>query len=213
MELPNLTMAEWKESNQFKTVKSDLSSRRTSVANVSKYYTDYVDIMGMAENFRNSTVVTAVKEIKLDEICKSSDAPMRSCSLQDIIPENIDQSLERSEEIFTFDVEDLVPDDLSSQCSSLTQKRSLSSASVDSCGLQGQNPSTSPAEISPAYRFRLGNPNYERSVSSPEVKKNFDEIIIYDIFFLGFWFRYSTKLGSDPQPCSVQQFIQATIML
>jgi len=169
MELPNLTMAEWKESNQFKTVKSDLSSRRTSVANVSKYYTDYVDIMGMAENFRNSTVVTAVKEVKLDEICKSSDAPMRSCSLQDIIPENIDQSLERSEEIFTFDVEDLVPDDLSSQCSSLTQKRSLSSASVDSCGLQGQNPSTSPAEISPAYRFRLGNPNYERSVSSPEV--------------------------------------------
>merc|ERR1712123_413223 len=102
MELPNLSMGEWKASKQFREANSELLSRRTSVANVSKYYTDYVDIMGMAENFRNSTVVTAVKEIKLDEICKSSDAPMRSCSLQDIIPENIDQSLERSEEIFTF---------------------------------------------------------------------------------------------------------------
>jgi len=166
MELPNLTMAEWKESNQFKQIRSELLSRRTSVANVSKYYTDYVDIMGLAENFRNSTVVTAVKQVKLDDICKSAEAPV----LNEIVPESV---AEMSEEVFTFDIDDLVPDDLSSQCSSLTQKRSLSSASVDSCGQQSSllcpNLSTSPAQISPSCRLRVGNPHYERSVSSPEV--------------------------------------------
>lgn len=167
MELPNLTMAEWKESSQFKQINSDLLSRRTSVASVSKYYTSYVDIMGLAENFRNSTVVTAVKEVKLDDIC---NAPLKICQKSEIVPVN---HVEISEEVFNFDVDDLVPDDLSSQCSSLTQKRSMSSASVDSLGQQNslmcQNASTSPAQISPAYRMRIRNPSYERSVSSPEV--------------------------------------------
>ena len=167
MELPNLTMAEWKESSQFKQINSDSLSRRTSVASVSKYYTSYVDIMGLAENFRNSTVVTAVKEVKLDDIC---NAPLKICQKSEIVPVN---HVEISEEVFNFDVDDLVPDDLSSQCSSLTQKRSMSSASVDSLGQQNslmcQNASTSPAQISPAYRMRIRNPSYERSVSSPEV--------------------------------------------
>eukprot|EP00092_Neocalanus_flemingeri_P014280 GFUD01015401.1.p1 GENE.GFUD01015401.1~~GFUD01015401.1.p1 ORF type:complete len:650 (+),score=128.51 GFUD01015401.1:268-2217(+) len=173
MELPNFTMAEWKESNQFKTVNSDSSSRRTSVANVSKYYTDYVDIMGIAENFRNSTVVTAVKQVKLGEISKSSDAPVRSCPMQDIIHENINQNLKISEEMFNFEEEDLVSDDLSSQCSSLTQKCSLSSASVDSC----EDMSTSPTESSPSYRSSKGNSNYKRSISSPNILPNWDPIL------------------------------------
>ena len=131
MELPNLSMEKWRKSNRFKQTKSDISSRRTSVANVSKYYTDYVDLMGMSKNFRGSTVVTEVKQIYCHHMYKSPDAPVKISFVQDIVKENVDHNLSRSEEVFAFDVQDIVPDDISSQCSSLTQKHSLLSVSLD----------------------------------------------------------------------------------
>jgi len=137
MELPNLSMREWKQSNQFKEANSDLLSRRTSVANVSKYYTDYVEIMGLLENFRDHTVVTGVKQVKCEDICKALEVnkPLR----QDI-QETSPCCDEESEEVFNVDMEDLIADDLSSQCSSMTQRRSLSSVSVDSCIIPSCSP-------------------------------------------------------------------------
>jgi len=129
MELPNLKMEEWKESNQFKTASSDLKSRRTSVANVSKYYTDYVEIMGLVDNFRNHTVVTGVKQVKCEEVCQSLE--LNKAKLDNVAYHNTED-----EEVFNVDIEDQVPDDLSSQCSSMSRRRSLSSISIDSSSIE-----------------------------------------------------------------------------
>jgi len=185
MELPNLSMAEWRESSQFKQTKSDISSRRTSVANVSKYYTDYVDIMGMSDNFRSWTVVTEVKQVNCDKIYKSPDIPVKISMMQDIAQETLDRNLSGSEDVFAFDLQDVVPDDISSDCSSLTQKHSLSSASIDSLGLCSAllcpNAAVSPVERSPSFR-RRNKDIFERSISSPEsfgsdILPNWDPIL------------------------------------
>ena len=132
MELPDLTMSQWMESNRLK--KTNFPSSRTTVANVSKYYMDYLDIMGIAENFRSFTVVTEVKQVKLDEswdTLKHSSVDVNKCLSK--------YPKETTDDVFSFDANDSVPDDLSSQCSSLTQNQSLSSASVDSCCWQNEH--------------------------------------------------------------------------
>jgi len=130
MELPNLKMEEWKESNQFKTATSELKSRRTSVANVSKYYTDYVDIMGLGNNFRNHTVVTGVRQVNCEDVCQSLELNKPAGKAGSAY---YDQA---EEEVFNVDIDDQVYDDLSSQCSSMSRRRSLSSISIDSSSIE-----------------------------------------------------------------------------
>lgn len=79
MELPNLSMAEWKASSANKERRD--SSRRATVAQVSQYYLDYIDIMGIGDNFVNNTLVTGVKRLTCrDMVCpktkyKKSSSP------------------------------------------------------------------------------------------------------------------------------------------
>lgn len=105
MQLPNLSMPEWEEHN------TALVNRRTSVASVAEYYVDYVNIMGLTENFRNHTVVSAVKQVKKDW-CSS---PCRFPPEESDITETSFKDLPEVEDVFSLD-----SDELSSQCSSLT---------------------------------------------------------------------------------------------
>merc|ERR1712123_131022 len=152
MELPNLSMGEWKASKQFREANSELLSRRTSVANVSKYYTDYVEIMGLVDNFRNHTVVTGVKQVKCEDICHA--LKVNNSQRQDTQERDINF---QSEEVFNVDMEDQIPDDLSSQCSSMSRRRSLSSVSVDSCSLGPCSPMFQPSYTQTSQRCRLEN--------------------------------------------------------
>lgn len=66
MQLPNLSMESWEANHlasKLRDGKGELLSRRTSISCVAQYYTDYVEVMGLAENFRNYTVVTNVKQL------------------------------------------------------------------------------------------------------------------------------------------------------
>jgi len=183
MELPNLSMREWKESKQFKEAKSELLSRRTSVANVSKYYTDYVEIMGLEENFRNHTVVTGVKQVNCEDVCHSMEVapPDENTAVIDVKFE------QDSDEVFSVDLEDQIPDDLSSQCSSMTRRRSLSSVSGDSSSLGTCSPML---HHSYAQRHRFDNFEMQMSLESTsgsqdnnsELLLNWDPILNPSLF-------------------------------
>ena len=187
MELPNLSMREWKESKQFKEANSDLLSRRTSVANVSKYYTDYVEIMALMENFRNHTVVTGVKQVKCEDICHT--LKVNNSQRQDTQERDINF---QSEEVFNVDMEDQIPDDLSSQCSSMSRRRSLSSVSVDSCSLGPCSPMFQPSYTQTSQRCRLENLSCDMQMSlgsssrspesSSEILPNWDPILNPSLF-------------------------------
>merc|ERR1711892_514977 len=187
MELPNLSMREWKESKQFKEANSELLSRRTSVANVSKYYTDYVEIMAMMDNFRNHTVVTGVKQVKCEDICHT--LKVNNSQRQDTQERDINF---QSEEVFNVDMEDQIPDDLSSQCSSMSRRRSLSSVSVDSCSLGPCSPMFQPSYTQTSQRCRLENLNCDMQMSlgsssrspesSSEILPNWDPILNPSLF-------------------------------
>eukprot|EP00092_Neocalanus_flemingeri_P004717 GFUD01005082.1.p1 GENE.GFUD01005082.1~~GFUD01005082.1.p1 ORF type:complete len:665 (+),score=145.51 GFUD01005082.1:135-2129(+) len=163
MELPNLCMRDWKESKQFKEANSELLSRRTSVANVSKYYTDYVEIMGLMENFRNHTVVTGVKQVKCEDICQTLEG---NKSLRQDTAEMDIKFDEGSEEVFNVEMEDHVPDDISSQCSSLSQRRSVS---VESCSPFvlpcSPSPNFLPSNSQTSRRCRFDNLNCDMQMS------------------------------------------------
>jgi len=167
MELPNLSMTNWKESQQFKEGSKEAMSRRTSVANVSKYYTDYVEIMGLIENFRDNTVVTGVKQVKCEDICGLGKIS-HSKEHQDKYVTNPtyqgDAAASEEEEVFNVDIDDQAPDDLSSQCSSMSRRRSLSSASMDSCTIDPCSPmppqslpSTSSQRCRPEHQHNCDN--------------------------------------------------------
>jgi len=117
MQLPNLSMFKWKEHN------TAFANRRTSVSNVAQYYMDYVEIMGLAQNFRNNTVVTGVKQVKPCVVVAASTASSSrpsspaSCSaspMSQISPQTMHDLLE-TENIFSLE-----EDELSSECSSIT---------------------------------------------------------------------------------------------
>jgi len=91
---------------------SDILKGRADVATVSQYYTDYVELMGLDGQFRNHTVVTGVKQVHYKSTRNSPE-------------------LDTQCEVFSFD-NDLDIDDLSSACSSMTRRRSLSSTSFES---------------------------------------------------------------------------------
>jgi len=101
MELPSLPM-------------SDILKGRADVATVSRYYEDYVKLMGLEGQFRNHTVVTGVKQVhyKSPRNSPKLDPGAGQC------------------QVFSFD-KDLDIDDISSACSSMTRRRSLSSTSFD----------------------------------------------------------------------------------
>jgi len=108
MQLPNLSMFEWKEQN------TAFANRRTSVYNVAQYYMDYVEIMGLAENFRNNTVVTGVKQVKPCAAVMASSPSSPGSSSPQISPQTMHALLE-TENIFSLE-----EDELSSECSSIT---------------------------------------------------------------------------------------------
>ena len=114
MELPSLPM-------------SHILKGRADVATVSQYYTDYVKLMGIEEQFRNHTMVTGVKQVQSKSLRNSPE-------------------LDSQCEVFCFD-NDLDTDDLSSACSSMTRRRSLSSTSLESSFLgTSSSPSTAGQE-------------------------------------------------------------------
>lgn len=108
---------------------TDLMRGRADVSTVSQYYTDYVKYQGIDENFRDFTMVTGVKQV----VCKSRQSP------------EIDSQAEA--EVFCLD-NDLDIDDLSSACSSMTRRRSLSSTSFES-SFYGASSIPSPAGQEP----------------------------------------------------------------
>jgi len=126
MELPDLSMSQWQGED------------RASVATVSSYYQDYVKMKGLEDRFMNYTMVTGVKQVKCTQVqCVASDdgsVLQSSCDLQ-------------KEEVFSFDNEDDL-DDVSSACSSMTRRRSLSSTSFESTFY---GPSPAPAGNEPAH--------------------------------------------------------------
>lgn len=186
MELPNLTMKEWKQSNNFKETNARESHRRTNVACLSQYYQDYVTLMGLTDNFENNTVVTSVRQIKC---VNSSTSCTEDKEQKDVkmspIPEkepNIVVTVKGpTEEIFTFDVDENGSDDLSSQCSSLTgvHRRSLSSISMDS--------SLPPASSLPSPYERLRAPVEDQGCSlrceyDCDFQSNWDPILNPSLF-------------------------------
>lgn len=120
MELPSLPM-------------SDILKGRADVATVSQYYTDYVKLMGLEGQFRNHTVVTGVKQVhyKSPRNSPKLDPGAGQC------------------QVFSFD-NDLDIDDISSACSSMTRRRSLSSTSFESSllGTSSSSPSSTEQEDS-----------------------------------------------------------------
>ena len=122
MELPSLTMEEWRRLTATKEPAPELKTRRTSAGTLARYYPDYVRLMGLEENFVENTVVTSVRQLHGE----AEDVKM------EVIPEQVVPSV--SDDIFCFETEEAASDDLSSQCSSMTgnHRRSLSSISVDS---------------------------------------------------------------------------------
>lgn len=138
MQLPNLSMPKWQEHN------TKLIDRRTSVSNVAQYYTDYVDIMGISNSFRNCTVVSSVKQVRQEKSsCRSSPprsshsssssrshasdsiTASTSSSFSRHLPDNAAPhpftDMEEADDMFSFE-----EDELSSVCSSLTHASSAS---------------------------------------------------------------------------------------
>ena len=148
---------------------------------------DYVERMGLAENIRNYTTVTGVRQItrqedtldKQEQVTKAdTDA---GASTSDISGE---------ETVFSLDNEEDFDDSVSSACSSLTRRRSLSSASFES-GCLGSSPSPAPPPLSrfhsePSYappslsRF-YSEPSYELSALSASIG-NWDPYINPSLF-------------------------------
>ena len=58
MELPNLTMSEWKDVGTY-------YGKRITASLVAEYYQDYIKKMVLEEYFSNDTVVTSVKKVKV----------------------------------------------------------------------------------------------------------------------------------------------------
>jgi len=123
MDLPGLPMDQWRNITATKEPPTELKTRRTSAGTLARYYPDYVRLMGLEEHFVENTVVTSVRQLHADVEENVKMEP---------IPE---QEAPGSDEIFSFESEEVASDDLSSQCSSMTtghHRRSLSSISVDS---------------------------------------------------------------------------------
>ena len=57
MELPNLSLSEWKD------VEADYG-KRINASLVAEYYQDYIKKMDLKDYFSNDTVVTSVKKVK-----------------------------------------------------------------------------------------------------------------------------------------------------
>lgn len=154
MELPALTMEEWRGRTTHKEV-PDLVTRRISSASLAHYYPDYVRIMGLQDNFVENTVVTSVRQVQVDEEVMATKME----AIAEGIPFTRRESLQ---EVFCLD-EESVSDTLSSRCSSMTGLHrgagSLSSISVDS---SAPPPSCTPSLPSPADRLR---PSSEYSCS------------------------------------------------
>lgn len=109
MQLPNFSIPEWEQRS------TALIDRRTSVCCVAQYYSDYVETMGLQENFRNHTVVTRVKQVDRPASVKGRqrDTPTNNISTSAYI--DVRRTDAPAEDVFSME-----EDELSSECSSTT---------------------------------------------------------------------------------------------
>ena len=199
MELPSLSMSDWSQAED---------TGRASVQTVSKYYQDYVRMMGLEKRFRNYTMVTGVKQVQCEQIaCVKSDVVGNVVDCCDIKHQPVTHATK--EEVFSFDNEDEL-DELSSACSSMTRRRSLSSMSLES-GFYGPSPIPAASNIthpsprvnqevtcdSPPETVPEPEPSYDLSASIA----NWDPIINPSLF----GYSYKQQSSSMEIPTSVQE--------
>merc|ERR1719481_1461340 len=133
-------MKKWRQ-NMECSKGNNFPHRRTNMETVAQYYTSYVETMGISNHFRNYTVVTGVKEIQQED---SSNSCLKNIQKNIDIHEN---HIKTCEEVFTLDINDFVPAELSSYCRSQIQMRSISSISSHSSASPGSLGSQSSFEI------------------------------------------------------------------
>ena len=138
MELPAMSMSDWSESGAT-GAEAELTGR-ASVASVSHYYQDYVKKMGLEQNFRSYSMVTEVRQLRCNEMREEEDAIVPDVNHVNTSQDSADSEIQQ-EEVFSFENDD---DDLSSACSSLTRRRSLSSNSFESQSFFGPSPGQAP---------------------------------------------------------------------
>ena len=128
--------------------------------------------MGLMDNFRNYTEVTGVRQINCQD---------NKCDKQ-VTRANTEADtgdISREETVFSFDTEEDL-DDVSSACSSLTRRRSLSSASFES-GCFGPSPSPAPPPLSRSHCDMEPEPSYELPALSASIS-NWDPFINPSLF-------------------------------
>ena len=148
---------------------------------------DYVERMGLAENIRNYTTVTGVRQITRQEDTLDKQEQVTKA---DTDAGAVTSDISGEETVFSLDNEEDFDDSVSSACSSLTRRRSLSSASFES-GCLGSSPSPAPPPLSrfhsePSYappslsRF-YSEPSYDLSALSASIG-NWDPYINPSLF-------------------------------
>ena len=133
--------------------------------------------MGLAENIRNYTTVTGVRHINRQE--KSSET-QEQATKADTDAVAVTTDISREENVFSFDTEEDFDDSVSSACSSLTRRRSLSSASFES-GCFGPSPSPAPPPLSRSHCDMEPEPSYDLSALSASIG-NWDPYINPSLF-------------------------------
>ena len=133
--------------------------------------------MGLAENIRNYTTVTGVRQINRQE--KTSET-QEQVTRADTDAGAVTSDISREENVFSFDTEEDFDDSVSSACSSLTRRRSLSSASFES-GCFGPSPSPAPPPLSRSHCDMEPEPSYDLSALSASIG-NWDPYINPSLF-------------------------------
>lgn len=128
--------------------------------------------MGLAENIRSYTTVTGVRQITRQEDTSSDKQVTKTDT------EAVTRDSSREENVFSFDTEEDFDDSVSSACSSLTRRRSLSSASFES-GCFGPSPSPAPPPLSRSHCDM--EPSYDLSALSASIG-NWDPFINPSLF-------------------------------
>jgi len=209
MELPNLCMADWRRSRMVEQETQQEVGRRAAVSTVASYYLDYVELMGLGQNFRENTVVTGVRQLRTGSKKEEEE-------IQEI------QEAKEPEDlgVFTFDQEDVesLGGDVSSLCSSLTNPngdrcRRLSSQSLES---QAGCMSLSNPSLENQERLRRISGRSERGESEgcsdsycdtyfedQEVLPSWDPIVNPSLFCSSFKNNFSPgSFGRKPLSCS-----------
>lgn len=161
MEMPNLSMAEWKASAKHR----ESQSRRATVSQVSQYYLDYVNVMGLENNFQNNSLVTGVRRVSRQELVCSQESqqqPSRSTTGKVETQDKCLADQRRDSVMFTLDEDDKDSDDMSffsSTRSSTSHTESISIPSSSPRGCQSPAGGVQLEEESPPISGRYYPPN------------------------------------------------------